>query len=196
MTEIGWLMMLTRFTSRAAPGLSCKSAAHQDPTSATLARLLLAGVILVGLPLAGCSTEESLPQLDVESAATADEKRAGSLLAEYAHPRGEQSDGVSVHAQFLDVRGVNYETALEALEVWSPEWQLDVDACSLRANPLNSDSNRHSDSSADNEYAETSIPATSDSSCSTSGRSPYAVPTTRSAWKPDASQTCSAHFLA
>jgi hypothetical protein len=114
--------------------------------------MLLASFVLVGLPLAGCSTEESLPQLDVESTAPADEKRAGTLLAEYSHPRGEQSDGVSVHAQFLDVRGVNYETALEALEVWSPEWQLDVDACSLRAHPLRSDSN------ADNDYPEDQYP--------------------------------------
>lgn len=85
------------------------------------------------LLFAGCSTEESLPQLDVDSAAAPDETRAGTLLAEYSHPRGAGSGGVSVHAQFLDVHGLNYDTALEALEVWSPDWQLDVDACSLRS---------------------------------------------------------------
>jgi hypothetical protein len=104
--------------------------------------------LMAGVLIAGCSTEESLPQVDVESAAPADETRAGTLLAEYAQPRGDRAGGVSVHAQFLDVRGVNYETALEALEVWSPEWQLGVDACSLRTHPLRSGSGKHSDSGA------------------------------------------------
>lgn len=91
--------------------------------------------ILCGLLLAACSTEEPLPQFDVEGASPPDETRAGTLLAEYAYPRTGQGGGVSVHAQFLDVRGVNYATALEALEVWSPDWELDVDACSLRSDP-------------------------------------------------------------
>ncbi len=101
----------------------------------TLERLTwrTAAALLAGLLLAGCSTEESLPQLDVDGAPTADDTRAGTLLAEYSHPRGASRGGVSVHAQFLDVRGVNYDTALEALEVWSPDWQLDVDACSMRS---------------------------------------------------------------
>jgi hypothetical protein len=90
-------------------------------------------VALVGLLAVGCSTEESLPQLDVDPQQSADETRAGTLLAEYAHPRSNRSGGLSVHAQFLDVQGVNYETALEALEVWSPDWQLQVDGCSLRS---------------------------------------------------------------
>ncbi|QDG52495.1 hypothetical protein FIV42_17650 [Persicimonas caeni] len=109
MKHAGWMMKLDALTSR---------------TAAALTAILL---------LAGCSTEESLPQLDVDGTAAPDETRAGTLLAEYSHPRGAASGGVSVHAQFLDVHGVNYDTALEALEVWSPDWELDVDACSLRS---------------------------------------------------------------
>lgn len=89
--------------------------------------------LAAGLFLTACSTEESLPQLDVDGGQSTTETRAGTLLAEYAQPRGSRSGGVSVHAQFLDVHGVNYATALEALEVWSPAWQLDVDACSMRS---------------------------------------------------------------
>ncbi len=89
--------------------------------------------VLATLMLGACSTEESLPQLDVDAAPAAHETRAGTLLAEYAQPRSSRHSGVSVHAQFLDVHGLNYATALEALEVWSPDWQLDVDACSMRS---------------------------------------------------------------
>lgn len=89
--------------------------------------------LCVGLLVAGCSTDESLPQLDVDPAQSADETRAGTLLAEYVEPRAARAGGLSVHAQFLDLQGVPYSTALEALEMWSPDWALDVDACSLRS---------------------------------------------------------------
>lgn len=96
---------------------------------------LLGMAAFVAVCTAGCSTEESLPQLDVDPDTGVDETRAGALVAEYVTPRSERAGGLGVHAQFLDVKGVNYDTALEALEVWSPDWQLHADACSLRSDP-------------------------------------------------------------
>jgi hypothetical protein len=92
-----------------------------------------AGLMLAGFLLAACSAEESLPQVDVDSVPVADDTRAGTLLAEYASPRSTEIGGVRVHAQFLDVHGINYARALEALEVWSPDFQLDLDACSMHS---------------------------------------------------------------
>lgn len=91
-------------------------------------------VALVALGAAACSGEESLPQIDVDpKEAPATRTRTGSLVAEYAVPRGEAMRGLRVQAQFLDLQGFRTATALEALQGWSPDWELGVDACSLRS---------------------------------------------------------------
>lgn len=89
-------------------------------------------ILALALFAAACNSEESLPQLDVEQGAepVQQQRRVGALLAEYDPGRVE---GTSVYAQFLDVRGVSVDTALEALEIWSPDRALDLDACSVRA---------------------------------------------------------------
>ncbi|AWV91112.1 hypothetical protein [Bradymonas sediminis] len=93
-----------------------------------------AGLILLAATwLAACSTEEPLPQVEVDNPPVAEETRAGTLLAEYASPRAAGVSGVRVHAQFLDVYGIHYARALEALEVWSPDYELDLDACSMHS---------------------------------------------------------------
>lgn len=89
--------------------------------------------LLMATLLAACSNEEALPQVEVDNPAIAQETRAGTLLAEYASPRASDGSGVRVHAQFLDVYGIHYARALEALEVWSPDYSLDLDACSMHS---------------------------------------------------------------
>ena len=83
--------------------------------------------------LAACSTDDdSVAELELEEAAPPSvERRAGSVLVEY----NTASNGVSVHGQFLDVRGVSLEAALEALDVWTPDAELDLDTCSVRLPP-------------------------------------------------------------
>ncbi|MBA2663347.1 MAG: hypothetical protein H0U74_13750 [Bradymonadaceae bacterium] len=88
-------------------------------------------MVVFGL-LAACSAEETLPQIVDDVTSIEEERRVGSLLAQFKHPRGERDEGLTVHAQFLDVRGVQLDSALESLEVWTPDVHLDVASCSLR----------------------------------------------------------------
>jgi hypothetical protein len=82
---------------------------------------------------AACSTDDEIRQIDLEEASPSPvEQRAGSVLVEY---NPTTSNGVSVHAQFMDVRGVSVETAFDALDVWTPDGALDRDACSVRVPP-------------------------------------------------------------
>lgn len=94
----------------------------------TRVALLGASLLLVA---AGCSTEKPLPRPDGESADDQTQRRVGSLLAEFEHQPGEARPEVSLHAQFLDARGVRVEKAFQALEAWSSDPQLDSDACSM-----------------------------------------------------------------
>jgi hypothetical protein len=80
-----------------------------------------------------CSTEEPMPRTDAGESRAASEVRSGSVLAEYETRAGAASSRLSVHAQFIEAEGVSYTTALEALEVWHPDWELDRGACSLRS---------------------------------------------------------------
>lgn len=91
-------------------------------------------VVLVVALAAGCSTEEPLPPRDGEQETTEDSRRVGSLLAEFEHS-GADDRPVQIHAQFLDIRGVEADRARRALEVWSARRELDRDACSLRSTP-------------------------------------------------------------
>lgn len=87
---------------------------------------------LIALTFAACSTDdESAVGLEVREEPIT-RGRAGSLLVEY---NPQQSNGVSVNAQFLDVQGVSLEAAFDALDAWAPDRALDEDACSLRVPP-------------------------------------------------------------
>lgn len=57
------------------------------------------------------------------------ESRFGSFLAEYE----SDSQTAQIHAQFLLTRGITAEQALKALDVWSPDRDLEVDACSMQS---------------------------------------------------------------
>lgn len=96
-------------------------------------------VLGLALLVGACSAEESLPQVEVDRAPAAGETRAGTLLAEYTAPRGASSGGVRVHAQFLDVHGIHYSRALEALEIWRPDFDLSLDACEMHSAQAPSD---------------------------------------------------------
>lgn len=91
-------------------------------------------LLALSLLAVACSTDdESVTQVELrETAAPLEEQRAGSLLVEY---NPSLSNGVSVHAQFLEVEGVSLEAAFEALDAWSPDRALDEDACSIRVPP-------------------------------------------------------------
>lgn len=92
---------------------------------------LVAGI--AALLLAACSTEEPMPRGDTGEELASSEVRSGSVLAEYGTRQGLDRARLSVHAQFIEAEGVSYDTALEALEVWHPDWELDSGACSLRS---------------------------------------------------------------
>ncbi len=89
---------------------------------------------------AACTTDDGLGDLDARESEVieAEEERSGSVLVEF-DPAA--SEGVSVHAQFLAVRGVSTDLALQALDVWSPDLELDVDSCSVRPPTLATDEN-------------------------------------------------------
>lgn len=91
-------------------------------------------LVALALLATACSTDdESVTQVEMrESAAPLEEQRAGSLLVEY---NPALSNGVSVHAQFLEVQGVSLEAAFDALDAWSPDRALGEDACSIRVPP-------------------------------------------------------------
>jgi hypothetical protein len=94
-----------------------------------ISTLLIATAVLA----AACSTDDELRELDLEEGTPSPvEQRAGSVLVEY---NPATSNGVSVHAQFMDVRGVSVEAAFDALDVWTPDGALDSDACSVRVPP-------------------------------------------------------------
>jgi len=82
---------------------------------------------------AGCSTEEPLPPRDGDQETTEQSRRIGSLLAEFEDGASGNRRRVQIHAQFLDIQGVDAERARRALEVWSAARELDRDACSLRS---------------------------------------------------------------
>ena len=80
----------------------------------------------------GCTPEEAL--LETSSAPEPGEvleERRGALVAEFIYPRSWGGEGVEVQAQFLDARGVDVESALEALEVWIPRQGLEEGDCQV-----------------------------------------------------------------
>ncbi len=94
----------------------------------------IAPILLAALLVAGCSSEDTLPELGGDTGEDPVlEERYGALLAEFVYPRGWGGSGVEVQAQFLDARGVAVESALEALEVWMPRRGLEMGDCQLGA---------------------------------------------------------------
>lgn len=91
------------------------------------------GILFLGF-FAACSADEALPAITVnDDAGVAQEaRRVGGLLAQYQYPREGQDHGLMVHAQFLDVRGVRLDSALESLEAWTPDFALPESSCLLR----------------------------------------------------------------
>lgn len=91
------------------------------------------GILLLSF-VAACSTDDTLPEIAVNADVDAvqEARRVGGLLAQYKHPRGAENQGLVVHAQFLDVRGVRLDSALESLEAWMPDFGLEVSSCKLR----------------------------------------------------------------
>ncbi len=88
----------------------------------------LQNLALVAL-LAGCSTSDDIGEPEFESVDTPLLASSGTVIAEY----DRYGNGTTVHAQFVNARGVSIEQALEALEVWTPDRELAIDACSLRS---------------------------------------------------------------
>jgi len=88
-------------------------------------------ILAVAILAAGCSTEdEQVVDLELREAEPAPARhRAGSLLVEF---NPAQSNGISVHAQFMEVQGVTPDAAFDALDAWTPDRELDVDSCSIR----------------------------------------------------------------
>ncbi|MEZ4460896.1 MAG: hypothetical protein R3E66_14465 [bacterium] len=85
---------------------------------------------LVGLT--ACSADEIEPSTvttEVESALT---ERIGAISAEYSP--GELS--ATFNAQFVRVRGISADQALSALDVWRPDPELALDACTVKAQPI------------------------------------------------------------
>ncbi len=85
-------------------------------------------VLLVGL--AACSTDDIEPEARVENESALTET-VGSVWAEYQ----PGAPSASIHAQFVRVQGISAEHALAALDVWRPDTELALDACSLREAP-------------------------------------------------------------
>jgi len=93
---------------------------------------LVAALLTVGT-VAGCSTDKPLPRPEDEAPEDRTQRRVGSLLAEFEHQPGRRHPDVSLHAQFIDARGVPVDEAFRALEAWKADPQLDRDACSMPA---------------------------------------------------------------
>lgn len=86
--------------------------------------------LLLAAGLSACSVDDVEPEARVESESALTE-RVGSVWAEYQ----PGSTSASIHAQFVRVQGISAEHALAALDVWRPDTELALDACSLREAP-------------------------------------------------------------
>ncbi len=85
-------------------------------------------LLLTSLGLAACGADETF-EIPESTQAVALESRVGSFLAEYE----SDSETAQIHAQFLLTRGITAEQALKALDVWSPDRELELDACSMQS---------------------------------------------------------------
>ncbi len=80
--------------------------------------------------LSACSSGDPLGDSESERSDEAQlEERYGALSVEYVYPRMGADEGLRIKAQFLDIRGVAIESALEALEVWKPRRVLKMGEC-------------------------------------------------------------------
>jgi len=83
-------------------------------------------VLITSLGLMACTAEDAGEVEFIQGTATL-ESRVGSFLAEYR----AQTGVTEVHAQFLWTRGISGEHALRALDVWTPERELEIDVCTI-----------------------------------------------------------------
>ncbi len=92
-------------------------------------KTIASGVFILAL-VAGCSSGDTLSEQPGEQDAERTvEERYGALSAEFVYPRTGPDQGVQLQAQFLDARGVAVEPAMEALEVWMPRRDLQMEEC-------------------------------------------------------------------
>ncbi len=90
----------------------------------------LPGLLALLFVAAACSTEDGLGDVSADAGEpTHLHERHGALVADFTYPRSWDGDGLNVQAQFLDARGVAVESALQALEVWSPAPGLGLSDC-------------------------------------------------------------------
>lgn len=93
-------------------------------------KLLLSSLLAVGL-VAGCSPGDPIAEQQRDAGdddSTVTQERYGALAAEVTSSARQTGD-VDVQAQFLDARGVDVESALQALEVWAPRRGLETGEC-------------------------------------------------------------------
>jgi len=83
-------------------------------------------VAATAMALSACSPDAEPTPVETAEHRTPLEERSGLLLAE------TRGDSLGVHAQFLDLDGITTDAALDAIAVWSPDHELNRDACSLR----------------------------------------------------------------
>jgi hypothetical protein len=91
---------------------------------------IIASSALIALLVSACSSGDPLSDSSAESTDEGQlEERYGALSVEYNYPRHGADEGLLIQAQFLDIRGVAIDSALEALEVWKPRRHLEMGEC-------------------------------------------------------------------
>lgn len=84
-------------------------------------------LLSLALAASACSVDDTVEAAPDGSEDALETHRTGLIVADF------ERDQTVVHGQFLDLYGISSETALSALDVWLPDPELTLDACSLRA---------------------------------------------------------------
>jgi hypothetical protein len=82
--------------------------------------------LLVAMGLGACAVDDA-EEVEFAQESRTLESRVGTFLAEYS----QGSNGTEIHAQFIVTRGISADQALEALDVWRPYTDLEIDVCAL-----------------------------------------------------------------
>ena len=85
-------------------------------------------IFLLAAFAVACSTDDDTVGFDTDTTEARLTAKTGTVIAEY----DRFGNGTTVHAQFMSAQGVSRDQALEALEIWTPDRELAIDACSLR----------------------------------------------------------------
>lgn len=99
---------------------------------------ILATGLLVAALAAGCSPGEPISEQQRDAGGEDDEfaqERYGALAVEAPADRAGEAADLDIQAQFLDARGVDVRSALQALEVWAPVRDLETGECRLEGEP-------------------------------------------------------------